>query len=280
MSNKPAIGFFGGDQRQVSMAQTFLQMEYSILSYKMAASNSHENYKELHSLKELCQACQYLIGPIPLTNSEFSVLDLANSLTNKNILIGGVIPSDLADSCNQKGILYYDLMKNEKVAILNSIATAEGTIMEAIRNSDINLHGSNCLVLGYGRCGKVLSQKLKGMNASVTVGARSEEMLAFAEASGHQTIHLSDINVVLPNYDFIFNTIPAMVLDQKKLELVKQNVTIIDIASSPGGIDYKFALQENMKAKLFPGLPGKVSPKTSADILVNEIITLMKEGIR
>ena len=71
-----------------------------------------------------------------------------------------------------------------------------------------------------------------------------------------------------------------MVLDQKKLELVKQNVTIIDIASSPGGIDYKFALQENMKAKLFPGLPGKVSPKTSADILVNEIITLMKEGIR
>ena len=152
--------------------------------------------------------------------------------------------------------------------------------MEAIRNSDINLHGSNCLVLGYGRCGKVLSQKLKGMNASVTVGARSDEMLAFAEASGHQTIHLSDINVVLPNYDFIFNTIPAMVLDQKKLELVKQNVTIIDIASSPGGIDYKFALQENMKAKLFPGLPGKVSPKTSADILVNEIITLMKEGIR
>jgi dipicolinate synthase subunit A len=54
-------------------------------------------------------------------------------------------------------------MKDEKIVILNAIATAEGTIMEAIRSSDQNLHGSNCIELGYGRCAKVLAQKLKAL---------------------------------------------------------------------------------------------------------------------
>ncbi len=282
MSERPEIGIFGGDQRQVYTANAFLQMGYYVYSYKIAASIQHANCTELHSLEELFQICRLLVGPVPLTNhSELTVSNLAVLLTKEHFLIGGVIPSDLTELCNHEGIHYYDLMKNEKIAILNSVATAEGTIMEAIQNSEINLHGSNCLVLGYGRCAKVLAQKLTGIHAGVTVAARSEEALAYAEASGLQTIHLSDIEVLLPTYDFIFNTIPALILDKRHLQLVKQDVTIIDIASAPGGIDYEYALQKNLKAKLCLGLPGKVAPKTSADILVNEIITLlMKEGIR
>lgn len=281
MSKRSVIGIFGGDQRQAYMAKAFLQMGYHVYSYKIAASIQDINCTELHSLSELFHICNLLVGPIPLTNhSEFTASNLANLLTKDHFLIGGVIPSDLTEICNNKDILYYDLMKNEKVAILNSIATAEGTIMEAIQTSEINLHGSNCLVLGYGRCAKVLAQKLTGMHAKVTVSARSEDALVFAEASGLQTIHLSDIKVLLSTYDFIFNTIPTLILDKGCLALVKQNVTIIDIASAPGGIDYEYALQKNLKAKLCLGLPGKVAPKTSADILVNEIITLMKEGIR
>jgi dipicolinate synthase subunit A len=168
-------------------------------------------------------------------------------------------------------------MESEKITILNAIATAEGTIMEAIQNSDINLHGSNCLVLGFGRCAKVLAGKLKAMDAIVTVAARSEEALAFAEAAGHKTLLLSDIKPLLPSYQFIFNTIPSLVLDKSCLELVNRNVTIIDIASAPGGVDFEYAMQQSLNAKLCLGLPGKVAPNTSADILVTEIIALMKE---
>ena len=60
-------------------------------------------------------------------------------------------------------------MKMDDVAIYNAIATAEGAIMEAIKMQPINLHKSRCLVLGYGRCAKVLAAKLKGMDAQVTV---------------------------------------------------------------------------------------------------------------
>lgn len=287
MSPQSNIGIFGGDQRQVYMASELLDKGYRVFAYRIPEPIKHDNFTQLHSINELFDQCNILIGPIPLTRdlvsitssntTELSVSNLTNLLTKDHFLIGGMIPSSLAGICTHKGIPFYDLMKNEKISILNAIATAEGTIMEAIQSSDLNLHGSNCLVLGYGRCAKILAGKLKAMDSKVTVAARSEEALAYAEAAGLQTIYLSDINELLPFYDFIFNTVPSVILDKSCLDQVKKNVTIIDIASAPGGVDYEYALQQNLRAKLCLGLPGKVAPKTSANILVNEIIALMKE---
>ncbi len=287
MSQGSDIGIFGGDQRQVYMAKEFLKKGYRVFTYRIAESVEHENCIALHSLNELFEKCNLLIGPIPLTRdlvsvastkaSELTTSNLANLITKDHFLIGGIIPSALAGVCTNKGIPYYDLMKNEKITILNAIATAEGAIMEAIQLSDQNLHRSNCLVLGYGRCAKVLAAKLKGMDAKVTIAARSEDARAYAEAAGLQAIPLSDIKKSLSVYDFIFNTIPALILDQSCLDHANSNVAIIDIASAPGGVDYEYAMQKKLKAKLCLGLPGKVAPKTSADILVKEIITLMKE---
>lgn len=288
MSHQSDIGIFGGDQRQVFMASAFIEKGYRVFTYRTAEPLHHENCIPLHSLKELFDKCSLLIGPIPLTRdlvsvasssgaSELTVSNLANLITNDHFLIGGMIPSSLAGICTSKGIPYYDLMKNEKITILNAIATAEGTIMEAIQSSDQNLHGSNCLVLGYGRCAKVLALKLKGMDAKVTIAARSAEALAYAEATGLQVLSLSKMESHLTAFDYIFNTIPALILDKNCLDQVKPNSTIIDIASAPGGVDYEYAMHKKLKAKLCLGLPGKVAPKTSADILVDEIITLLKE---
>lgn len=287
MYPKSDIGIFGGDQRQVYMAAEFLQKGYRVFTYRIAEPIDHENCISLHSLKDLFSQCNLIIGPIPLTRdlvsvastntSELTASNLANLLTKEHFLIGGMIPSQLAGICTNKGIPYYDLMKNEKIAILNAIATAEGTIMEAIQNSDQNLHGSSCLVLGYGRCAKVLAAKLKALDAKVTVAARSEEALAYAQAAGLEVISFYKMKALLPSFEFIFNTIPSIVLDKSCLDLVRPNVTIIDIASAPGGIDYEYAMHKKLKAKLCLGLPGKVAPKASANILVNEIITLVKE---
>lgn len=288
MSQEFEIGIFGGDLRQVYMATEFLQKGYRVSTYRIIKPIAHENCSSVHSMNELFRRCNIVIGPIPLTRDLVSVASfksasdltadtLVDLLTKDHFLIGGIIPKEITRSCKDKGISYFDLMESEKIAVLNAIATAEGTIMEAIKSSDRNLHGSNCLVLGFGRCAKVLASKLKAMDAIVTVAARSKEALAYAEAAGHKTALLSDIRPLLPFYQFIFNTIPALVLDKSCLEHVDRNVTIIDIASAPGGVDFEYAMQQNLNAKLCLGLPGKVAPKTSADILVTEIIALMKE---
>jgi len=149
--------------------------------------------------------------------------------------------------------------------------------MEAIAASDINLHASKCLVLGYGRCAKVLAAKLKALDSHVLVAARSAEALASAEAAGLSTVAFPYLKCILPSCDYIFNTVPSPILTHDCLDYVNKQVCIIDIASAPGGLDYSYAEKLHLNAKLCLGLPGKVAPKTSADILATTILTMIKE---
>lgn len=287
MSHINKIGIFGGDKRQVHIALSLLDKGYYVYSYRLYDKLAHKNHTAVDGLDELMKMSKVLIGPIPLTRDlvtissstacDSSSKTIAHLLNKDHMLLGGMIPSDIIDVCDIKGVFCYDFMKSEKIAIMNAIATAEGTILEAIKNSDRNIHQSSCLILGYGRCGKILASKLKGLDALVTVAARNEAALAYAKATGFSTIELYNIKNILASYQFIFNTIPSLVLDQECLKKVSPDVVIIDIASAPGGVDFEYALNHGINAKLCLGLPGKVAPRTSADILVTEIEALMKE---
>ena len=282
------FAIFGGDLRQVYMAESFIQMGYKIAVYGLSEKVNNDTCYTASSLEELFSLSNVLIGPIPMSRDKTNItsketisdltIDNIVSLLNSNFtLIGGNIPNSLTDIYASKKISYFDYMKSDKIAVKNAIATAEGTIMEAIKSSDINIHHSNCLVLGYGRCGKILAQKLQGLNAVVTVAARSEDALAYAQASGHGTILLTNIKDHISSFDYIFNTIPYRILDSDILRLVNSHVTIVDIASSPGGIDYEYTKSHNINAGLFLGIPGKVAPRSSANILVTETLRYLKE---
>lgn len=80
----------------------------------------------------------------------------------------------------------------------------------------------------------------------------------------HQKIQCS-------KYDFIFNTVPAPVLTKERLQGVKPEVCIIDIASRPGGTDFSYCQESSIFAKLCLGLPGIYAPKSSAGILMEVI---------
>lgn len=288
MSHLFRIGIFGGDKRQVYLAHSLLEKGYPVTTYCTEEIISDDRAKVAHTLSELFEQCNVLIGPIPMSRDQIAIfsnrtaLDLtiahvAYLLQAGHIIIGGNIPTPIRDLCNAKSIPQYDFMSDNKIAVLNAIATAEGTIMQAIGSSDRNLHHSNCLVLGYGRCANVLAAKLKGLDAHVTIAARSEEALAYASAAGYQTTHIEHMKSILPSYHFIFNTIPSMVLRADDLALVNSTATIIDISSAPGGIDFDYAHKNNINAKLCLGLPGKVAPQTSAEILSSEIHSYLKE---
>jgi dipicolinate synthase subunit A len=288
MSSGYEIGIFGGDNRQVFIAAALLKKGFSVATYSTLTPVIHENCTTLSSLTELFEQCSLLIGPIPMSRDavtiyadhapeDLTLTNVSRLLTTDHLLFAGVIPSFITELCEAKGIYCYDLMKDERITVLNAISTAEGAIMEAIAASDTNLHGSKCLILGYGRCAKVLAAKLKALDAHVLVAARSRDALAYAEASGLSTITLPYIKCVLSSCQYIFNTIPSLILTKDCLEYADQDVTIIDIASAPGGVDFTYAKERKLNARLCLGLPGKVAPRTSADILVTEICTLIKE---
>ena len=207
-----------------------------------------------------------------LTSASDLTIDcfLASSFRDQTLFAGMISPK-IKEHCCQNHIRYYDFMEDDSIAIANGIATAEGAIMEAIERSSGNLHGSKCLVLGFGRCAKTLAMKLKGLDAKVTVSARNQTDLALANALGFHPMPLIKLKETIGSYDYIFNSIPALVLNSFLLSKVSKETVIIDIASSPGGLDYQKARELGLNANLCLGIPGKVSPKASAQILADMV---------
>lgn len=199
-------------------------------------------------------------------------------------IYGGVLPKAFCQTCEEKEVFYYDYMKDDAVSIRNAVATAEGAIAEAILSSEINLHKSKCLVIGFGRCGEILADKLQGLKCNVSIMARKEEAKAKAEAYGYDALSFSVLQEHTDRSDnrgwqFIFNTVPALIIGRKFLEQLNKEVTIIDIASNPGGVDYEACRELGINAKLCPGLPGRYAPETSAHILAEVIFKNEKQLI-
>lgn len=210
-------------------------------------------------------SAKVVLGDIPFRGEK----EIICSLRAGQYFFAGVLSDEFVAQCRKKQVTTIDFMKEESIAVYNTIATAEGTIMEAIRNKDTNLHKSKCLVLGYGRCGKAICERLKGLFADVTVASQSEEELAWAGVFGADTFSLCDLPGKVQNFEYIFNTIPTMILSEELLRNTRPDVLILDIASGEGGVCFADAERMGRKAIHCMALPGKYAPRASAYCLAN-----------
>ena len=201
----------------------------------------------------------------------FPVDRLLSLASENSVIIGGCFTDSFLSKCSEKKITVYDLTNDLSFELLNSIATAEGAIAEAIKASPRNLHDSRCLVLGYGKCGHSLAERLRGLNARVTVCARNLVHRTKAFGQNLKAIDFPELEQNFSQFDFIFNTVPALVLTEDILENAKKNALIIDLASKPGGTDFEACARLGLRARLCLSLPGKYSPESSADIIYNSI---------
>ena len=161
--------------------------------------------------------------------------------------------------------------------ILNCIPTVEGAIQIAMEETARTIHNSKCMVLGYGRIGKLLSKALSSLGADVTVTARRADDLAWIEANGYNCLKTSEIKSQINNQNIIFNTIPTTILTKDVLEKIADDALIIDLASKPGGIDFDTASQLKKRVIWALSLPGKVAPITAGEIIGSTILNLIKE---
>lgn len=278
----------GGDLRQVYIAEDLSSRGFSVLLYGLENLCSKAGMEHAKSLAQAIDSSKVILTPIPFTKNGIHILSvdtkpdltpeiLCTHLKKGHKLYGGCFTKDVRSFCEAGGIYYNDFMEEEEVTLFNTIATAEGTIAEAIISSGGNLHGSSCLILGYGRCAKTLAEKLKILCGELTVAARSPLAIAQAKTSSFNALALPELTNVISEYDYIFNTVPALVLDRGLLEKTKQDVTIIDIASAPGGVDFTAAKELSRNARLCLGLPGKYAPKASAAFLTRYLLSSLGE---
>ncbi len=280
----------GGDLRIIKLAKMLAQEGNKVYTYGLEKAEELKNTENIFFCEKLNQAIQetnFIIGPIPFSsngkdiNSPFSentisVRDLMHHI-NAKVLIAGSMTPEIYDLANDEYIEIIDIMKREELAVLNTISTAEGTIEIAISNTNKILHGSNVLILGFGRIGKVLAKKLAGLSAIVTCAARKDEDIAWIKAYGHKSTIINNLGENLSQYDLIINTVPHLILTPERLQYVNKECLLIDLASNPGGIDKKTAKDRELKLIWALALPGKVAPITTAEFIKDTIYNILKE---
>ncbi len=158
----------------------------------------------------------------------------------------------------------------------NALPTAEGAIQIAMEELPITLHDARVLVVGFGRLGRALAPRLRGLGARVWVSARRYEQRAAAESMGLGSEGLDHLPDWLCSYDLVFNTVPAPVLGVEELAALKERALVIDLASRPGGVDMDAAAALGVRVIWALSLPGKVAPVTSGRYIKDTIYHIME----
>ena len=202
----------------------------------------------------------------PFAGGELDLMACLGKSPPQVTLLTGSAPAPLMEELDRRTSLVIT-MEDEELALLNAIPTAEGAAQRAMELSRITIHGSSALIFGLGRCGSALARVLRGLGAAVTAAVRRKESAALAYSAGLGSCNLREAAEAAARSDFIFNTVPAPVLTALFLQQVKKGAIILDLASAPGGTDFAAASRLGLKAELLPGLPGRVAPETSGQIL-------------
>lgn len=280
-----SFSIIGGDTRNCELAKMLANEGNQVYVYGLEKSNlgeqAIENVEICNTLEDaICQG-NIIIGPIPFTrdgellnsplaNNKIELNDFASWLDNK-LLYAGNIPEKFYTMSKDIKVIINDLMKIEELAVLNIIATAEGAISKIIENTDFNLQSSNVLIIGFGRIGKILSNKLRLLGANVTCSARKQTDLAWIEAYGYKPVNTYKLEN-LERYNVIINTIPYIILKKELLKKVSKDCLLLELASKPGGFDLQAVEKLGLNYVPALGLPGKIAAKTSAKFLKNFIL--------
>jgi len=288
-----AICLVGGDARQVEITRIFSEMDASVRL--LGFDNMQNHYSGVVKVDFDPTAFENVDAVVlpPVGTDDIGRIDSIFSTENLQLteahikalpahatVYTGMANSYLKKLCSGVGIPVVELLERDDVAIYNSIPTAEGAIMMAIQNTDITLHHSNSIVLGMGRTGLTLARTLYSLGANVRMGVYKPEQYARAFEMGYAPFYTEELSMQVSDADLIFNTIPHMIITAQVISHIPHRAVIIDLASKPGGTDFRFAEKRGIKALLAPGLPGIVAPKTAGQIIARTLSSLILEDTR
>ena len=274
-----AVAILGGDDRQSTVAYVLASKGYSLHlwglpNWRSEIGNDVTVYDDWQSC--ICNADAVLL-PIPATLDGVRVnapsmaeaqrprLDLLFREIEGRVLLGGRLSEQFFAIAEVYGIECCDYFASECLQLKNALSTAEGAIFVAMKELSVTLDGAETAVIGYGRIGELLAQKLYLLGAKVTVYARREEVLTRARLSHLNAVMLNEASLKNMNAEtkVIFNTVPECIFTETILPFLPPTCLFVDLASAPGGIDRLAAEKARLKMIWATALPGKYAPETA-----------------
>ncbi len=281
----------GGDARQATLSKLICMDGHDMKVFGVDAPPESLCVQQTGSLAHAVDGADGVILPIPVMRDAgmlnapqlmrpLPISEILSAIAPSQILIGGRWTPEILENAWVMGIDTVDVLRREDFTVKNAIPTAEGALQIAMENTDHTMHGAECLVIGYGRIGKILASHLKALGAHVTVSTRKSEDLAWLHVAGIESVLANELEEELPRFSVVMNTAPSMILAERQLKKLDAHCLIIDLASSPGGVDFDAAHRLGLRCFWALGLPGKVAPLTAASILRDTVYSVMRERRR
>ena len=278
----------GGDKRSATLSNLLAKDGNTVHAFALEKYSLSDAIVKKSSLASLKNKYDCVLLPIPLEgesgylNAPFSInsyllSDIFALFPPGQRVVAGKVPHPLFEKAGRLGIALFDYLEREEFSVSNAIPSAEGAIQIALEKLPVTLNSANCLVIGNGRIGKVLTRYLSGFGAKVAVSARKYADFAWIEAFGNRALNTGDLSGKLSDFDLIFNTVPHMVLDEKLLKELNPNALIVDLASRPGGVDLFTAKSLGIDVVWALSLPGKVAPLTAAETMKKTVYNILDE---
>lgn len=281
------FAIIGGDMRNVYLAD-LLKKDYQYVEIYGYEKSGKPWALKTKPLDFVLEGSRVVIGGIPLlaengflnmplAREKLCFSELLEKIPEGTHFIAGRLTETVKEQLKQKNVKCTDLLEREEMAVLNALATAEGAVGILLQEMPITLLGSRILIVGYGRIGKNLTRLLQGFGAEVWAAARKYEDIAWIEAQGLKPVPMYQLARFVSDMDAIVNTVPATIITRDILEKVRSDCFLLDLASPPGGIDFKAAEVFGLKVKWALSLPGKVAPQTAGDIIRRTVYNILEE---
>ena len=296
MLSHEKIVFVGGDMRSRAMACRLAELGASVVTWALGSFEMQEGVLAVCTWQEALRDSRAVILPMPAFDEQMSLscpLGLSNELPlagdlfayigKKTPVFGGRLTHDAYALAEKYGVRLQDYSESEEVQIRNAIPTAEGAICLAMQSLDITLHGARVAVLGYGRIGSALIERLRALGARVTVGVRKRRDVARVESACCTPLVFSEDSIRClcdpeKPYDVIFNTVPFRLFPDEVMACMPRRTVLLELASAPGG--WNPCVQTECRTVYAPGLPAKCAPRTAGILLADALIPQLQEVMR
>ncbi|MBQ8716541.1 MAG: hypothetical protein IJY43_01685 [Clostridia bacterium] len=291
-----SIAILGGDSRQLSLAKRLVKEGIQIRAYGLPQRDLSSSIEYFEDWKEAIKDISAVLLPLPASSdskhlflplfdvSEGPLLKELFQSVGQNVVIAGGKFSPAVKACAKEyGVRLYDYFECEELQTKNALPTAEGAIFILMREIPRTVSGLSVAVTGFGRVAKALIKLLLAMGATVTVVARKHSDIEAAKALGCKTVHLTGkeaMKTLATGQSVIFNTVPHWLFGEELLSEMSTETLIIDLASSPGGVDVNAAALHGIRVIWALSLPGKYAPVTAGEIIAESVLShLREEGV-
>lgn len=272
------ILIIGGDERFISLENTLRENKFNTETLFL-----NSNDKNIDNINDF----DLIILPIPfLKNNYLNSPFIDEKIPFKNImsLIKDFKGKIIGGLCKNSEKYFLDLnldfeniLKDEIFTLTNAIITAEGTIKKLIEESPKSLFELKISITGYGRVSRALSRRLNPLCRELTVYNNYPSInFTHAKIDNIKIRDLLKFKEEALKFNIIINTIPSLIINKNIIDTLKKDTLILDLSSMPGGVDFEYAKEKNIKTIHYLGVPSKVSKLSSSNAIFNFLKEFLK----